>query len=64
MVKNIKIEKPCLKLGYCPYGPLIEQFPLKDKRNKQSCRIFGHQCAVFYVAEGFVDKEDRKCSMQ
>jgi hypothetical protein len=21
-------EKPCIELGYCPYGPLVEDFPL------------------------------------
>ena len=55
-MKRIKIEKPCRKLGYCPYGPLIEQSPLKARRDKQSCSIFGHQCLVFACAEGFVDE--------
>lgn len=54
---EIKIDKPCRKLGYCPYGALIEEFPLKKRRTKKSCKIFGHECAVFYIAEGFVDKK-------
>lgn len=51
----IRIDKPCHKLGYCPYGPLVEHFPLKEKRTKNSCSVFGHECPVFYVAEGFID---------
>jgi hypothetical protein len=23
-------EKPCRVLGYCPYGPMVEEFPLPD----------------------------------
>ena len=45
------IEKPCHKLGYCPYGQLVEEFPLKDKRDNVSCKTFGHNCPVFYHAE-------------
>ena len=43
--------KPCWELKYCPYGPLVEDFPLKKERDHQSCRVFGHDCPVFYVAE-------------
>ena len=54
--KKIKVFKPCNELGWCPYGPLVEQFPLKGKSNI-SCSVFGHDCPVFYVAEGFADKK-------
>jgi hypothetical protein len=53
---KIKVSKPCHKLGYCPYGVLVEEFPLKDK-NKKSCKVFGHDCPVFYVAEGNIERE-------
>jgi len=43
--------KPCWEVRYCPYGPLVEQFPLRTKRDERSCRIFGHDCPVFHVAE-------------
>lgn len=43
--------KPCWELKYCPYGPLVEEFPLPEKDDERSCRIFGHHCPVFYVAE-------------
>jgi hypothetical protein len=53
--EGLELSKPCQTLEYCPYGPLVEQFPLLDKRDDMSCRIFGHQCPVFYTAEMFVD---------
>jgi hypothetical protein len=56
--KNIEIFKPCNKLGWCPYGPLIENFPLKEKPDKISCSIFGHDCPAFTMAEGFVDDKN------
>lgn len=50
IIKNIK--KPCYKLGYCPYGQLVEEFLIRKKRNKKfSCKTFGHDCPVFYHAE-------------
>ena len=50
--KRVKaVCKPCWELKYCPYGPLVEEFPLLEVSNNQSCRIFGHQCPVFSVAE-------------
>ena len=47
--------KPCWEIKYCPYGPLVEKFPLTEKRDEKSCRIFGHHCPVFYVAEPFTE---------
>jgi hypothetical protein len=55
-MKKTKIEKPCRRLGYCPYGPLVENFPLLKVSNDESCSEFGHQCPVFTCAEGFVDE--------
>lgn len=53
--KKIKIDKPCYKLKYCPYGPLVEKFPLREEGDKMGCGVFGHQCPVFSVAEAFED---------
>jgi hypothetical protein len=47
--------KPCWELKYCPYGPLVEQFPLPDPRDERSCLIFGHHYPVFYAAEPFTE---------
>ena len=48
--RNFKKVKPCLKCGYCPYGAMVEAFPLKDK-SKLSCPVFGHDCPMYYNAE-------------
>ena len=54
--KNLLREKPCKKLGYCPYGTLVEEFPLRDDmNNKISCKTFGHDCPMFYHAEGMTE---------
>ena len=42
--------KPCWELNYCPYGPLVEEFPFVDDV-EYSCSVFGHICPVFKVAE-------------
>jgi len=36
IIKNI--EKPCHKLGYCPYGQLVEEFPLHKKAEKYAIK--------------------------
>jgi hypothetical protein len=52
----MNVIKPCKELGYCPYGPLVEDFPLyEDEPTEKSCSVFGHDCPVFYVAEPFMD---------
>jgi hypothetical protein len=47
--------KPCRMMAFCPYGELVEMFPLQKRRTKRSCKIFGHDCPVFYVAEIHID---------
>ncbi len=49
------IEKPCHKLKYCPYGQMVEEFKIRSKRNKFSCKTFGHDCPVFYHAENMAE---------
>lgn len=56
------ICKPCWELKYCPYGSLVESFPLSDDE-EYDCSIFGHQCPVFRIAEPFTEtKEYRNIS--
>lgn len=43
--------KPCDKLGYCPYGILVEQFPPSEPCRRKGCDRFGHLCPAFVVAE-------------
>ncbi|MCF8294848.1 MAG: HNH endonuclease [Bacteroidales bacterium] len=53
--------KPCWEIKYCPYGSLVEDFPLSRENTEKSCRIFGHDCPVYHVAEPFTEtKELRK----
>lgn len=47
--------KPCFDTDFCPYGQLVEEFPITKKRTDFSCGIFGHDCPVFYMAEPFID---------
>lgn len=57
--KRIKrVCKPCWELKYCPYGPLVEQFPLKKERDSQSCIIFGHDCPVFTSNEPLTETKE------
>lgn len=53
------LVKPCGQLGYCPYGRLVEQFPLPcDEAASEldadcldyACSIYGHICPVVFVA--------------
>lgn len=50
--------KPCWEIKYCPYGPLVEDSPLKPESDSKSCRIFGHDCPVYYVAEPFTETKE------
>jgi hypothetical protein len=68
------IVKPCKLCGFCPYGQLIEEFPLHPDApegadlnelaiegkldTKYSCRVFGHDCPVFYHAEPLYEDND------
>jgi hypothetical protein len=105
--------KPCWELKYCPYGPLVEDFPLPPVTRKEddehramlesclksgylkngkkldpvrrklframlkvpkidlpekihpfirevACRVFGHICPVFFVAEPLTETADRR----
>ncbi|MGA3291510.1 MAG: hypothetical protein ABSD42_14875 [Candidatus Bathyarchaeia archaeon] len=64
----ISLKSPCKVLKYCPYGYLVEQFPLGDmlgdnstfKKNKnaKACFIFGHDCPCWYVAESIESYND------
>lgn len=51
------ICKPCWELKYCPYGSLVESFPLSDDE-EYDCNIFGHQCPVFSIAEPFTETKE------
>lgn len=106
--------KPCWELKYCPYGPVVENFPLLQPTKEEaikhndylkeclktgklgngdkldmarkkwfkkevtdfnpndypenipktlseaSCRVFGHICPAFFVAEPFTETKERR----
>lgn len=47
--KNAK--KPCHRLGWCPYGKLVEEFPIKEQKSEYTCKVFHHDCPIFYHIE-------------
>ena len=49
--------KPCRMMAFCPYGPMVELFPLQEERGTMSCTVFGHDCPVFYTAEIFMEDD-------
>ena len=58
---NLRVKavcKPCWELKYCPYGPIVEEFPLPEVDSHRSCRIFGHDCPVFTVAEPLTETRE------
>lgn len=104
-----QVEKPCHCCGFCPYGQLVEEFPLgieeekyaikhnkyvkwsnpkgfpedgtwvscpkTDKgaspdinwasnkvKNPYSCEVFGHECPVYYHAEGCAEETEKSKS--
>jgi hypothetical protein len=50
--------KPCWEIKYCPYGILVEDFDLRDEQDHKGCRIYGHDCPVFYVSEPFSETKE------
>lgn len=70
--KKNQIDKPCHTLGYCPYGQLVEEYPLHPEfpddadlnalakegtlNTGYNCTVFGHDCPVFYQAERIDEK--------
>ena len=47
----VKITKPCHDYGFCPYGQVVEIFPFSEPRGECSCKVFGHDCPAFWLAE-------------
>jgi hypothetical protein len=54
-----RAAKPCHALAFCPYGQLVEEFPIKAKAGAASCEVFGHDCPVFYHAEPMSEDEPK-----
>lgn len=58
--KDKELPKPCYILGFCPYGPLVEDMEFEPI--EQSCKVFGHICPVFKCAEIFTEGDWIKAS--
>ena len=57
--KRIKhVCKPCWEIKYCPYGPLVEQFPLPQI--KRDWAIEHNEFLKEQLAKGAYDEERRK----
>jgi hypothetical protein len=54
-------------LKFCPFGGLVEEYPLHDGDTHMSCEVFGHDCPIFYQAEMFsedtepTEEDFKKC---
>ena len=58
---RVKVDGfPCKKLGYCPYGYLVEDFPVEELRSEKGCPVYGHVCPVFSTAEAVDDQPPLK----
>ena len=55
-IRNKKTIKPCKLCGFCPYGQLVEEFKLRENKSEFSCKVFGHDCPVFYHAEPLAEE--------
>jgi hypothetical protein len=53
--------KPCLKLGYCPYGVLVEGFQLPSIARKEA--VDHNEYLKKALAEGTFDNPNRRCLM-
>lgn len=60
--KNAK--KPCHRLGWCPYGKLVEEFPIREEVNDFTCLVFHHDCPIFshieYTSEEYSQEDYEK----
>ena len=54
--KKDELEKPCWGLGWCPYGQLVEEFPLTG--GELRCTVFGHDCPAYYHCEEIAEEEE------
>ncbi len=54
----VKFDKPCHSCGYCPFGSVVEMFPIKRTRDQYSCTVFGHNCPAFYMAEPMAESKE------
>jgi len=61
VIRNV--EKPCYILKICPYGSLGDELNIRKTSNKFQCKIFPHDCPIFYHFEliaGYTEEDLRE----
>lgn len=54
-------EKPCRKLGYCPYGHMVENIPVLEPTREEA--IEHNEYLKKALADGTFDNPNRECIM-
>ena len=54
------MRKPCYTLDWCPYGGLVEAFRIRKEITRFTCKVFGHDCPVFYISQKVVETSNNK----
>jgi hypothetical protein len=54
----LRLQKPCWIIGYCPYGPLVEDFPCPVIERGEM--LEHHALLIKNLAENKVTKENRE----
>lgn len=48
-------EKPCYKLGWCPYNDITWSFKEEEDSSEYTCSIFSRHCPVFYLGVSVIE---------
>ena len=56
--RNKNICKPCWEINYCPYGPMVEEFPLLPLTRKEAKEYKDH--LIHQIESGFFNNDPRK----
>jgi hypothetical protein len=52
---NYSYEKPCHKIGYCPYGSFARDYTNEPPQEEYRCKLYGKECPVYYFRFPAVD---------
>jgi len=50
--------KPCYKLKYCPYGPIVDYSKEPKKLAKSTCILYMKDCPAFYLSQEIMEDID------
>ena len=54
--RHYNVEKPCIKLEYCPYGSFAQSYITEEAKEPYKCKLYGNKCPVFYFGFGAKDR--------